>query len=184
MAQVLESNDLLFKAGFVRRNHMHRVLTSVASFTALLDAALCVGNYSALHISGQVEFCLTAGRSAPFWKVVNGAALASHFSVKENGMEVDSFMLRIVAVELKLNFNEASHRFLLQMPPSRKIGKSSEDAAREYTNAWRDLVVAEKEFQFAALNEAGGLVLPALPAKWPCLDNVDHMPCVLWIRLL
>ena len=184
MAQVLESNDPLFQTGFVRRQHTHRVLTSVAGFTAMLDAALCVENYSALHNSGQVECCLTAGHSAPLWKVVNGAALASPFKAMKGGMEVDSFRLRIIAVELKSNFNEASHRFLLQMPPSRKIGKSPEDAAREYTKAWRDLVVAEKGFQFAAINEDDGLVLPALPDQWPPVDNVDHMPCVLWIRLL
>ena len=179
MAQVLESNDPTFKAGFVRRQHTHRVLTTVASFTGMIDAALL-----APMRCGQVECCLMSCLSDPLWKVVNGAALASPFTVMKDGMEVDSFRLRIVAVELKPNFNEASHRFLLQMPPSRKIWKSPEDAAREYTRAWRDLVVAEKEFQFAELNEAGGFVLPALPAQWPRLDNVGHMPCVLWIRLL
>ena len=184
MPQVLKSNDPLFKAGHVRRQHTHRVLTSVAGFTAMLDAALCVENYSALHNSGQVECCFTAGHSVPLWKVVNGVALASPFKAMKDGMEVDSFRLCIMAVELKSNFHEAAHRFLLQMPPSRKIGKSPEDAAREYTKAWRDLVVAEKGFQFAAINEDDGLVLPALPDQWPPVDNVNHMPCVLWIRLL
>ena len=179
LAQLLKSGDPRFKSGLQRKSHMHRVLIAVAGVARILDVAQTDANKDVLLKNGHIECAWTDIKEHPLWRLLDGCAAPTQFAPPEGRTR-----LRIVAVELRLDINVMSHRFLLQMPASTQLEKTREKATCEYVQELRGLVLIEKTAQLAAYQSGVALVLPPLPLEWGPVDVVQRMPCALWIRLV
>jgi hypothetical protein len=168
VAQLLPADDSIFISGYVRNTHTYRVLMKAAGVSQLIYNAtrFCQG---ALLENGHIECPSFSLDAHPLWRLVNGQAAATEFVCARPDMQ-----LRIVAFELRLDYNLASHRFLLQKP----------SCSAETHWAWEALLVAEKLSQYTMYQNNYGVELPRLPATWGPVDGVDQMPCALWIRTI
>ena len=104
--------------------------------------------------------------------------------LRKKGVQKDELRIRLVFIELRLDFNLCSHRFLLQKPPF-DAKKLRSETINDYMNKWQELIQSEKASQYHATQMPNlPFIMPQLPAVWGEICGISNMPCVIWIKLL
>ena len=166
-------DDHLFK-GFQKRGPMHRILIALEHLQDVFDGALELKNNLSEIKNCHMDCPVSVFKNFNTWHLTHGVANRDTFVFTK-----DNLPFCVVAIELRLDFDQGADRFILQEPTT--YGSEHKVVFRKYVHNLKELLSTEKQNQYSDYKE-NKEVLPTLPGSWGEIDNVGRLPCVIWIK--
>jgi len=168
-----DKTDPLFK-GFQKRGPMHRILIAHEHLQKVFDGALELKSSLPDFKNCHMDCSVSVFKKFNIWHLTHGVANRDTFVFTKDNLPVC-----VVAIELRLDFDQGADRFILQEPTSN--GSEHLVVFGKYVHDLKELLSTEKQNQYSVYENNKG-VLPTLPGSWGEVDNIGRLPCVIWIK--